>query len=41
MERVAYLVFLGHDFEKEHNEKKIVSILRRTFAKVLDKGREC
>ena len=43
LEDVACLVFLDdqfEDFEKEHDEEKIVSILRKTWVKMSDKGHE-
>lgn len=43
LEDVACLVFLDDQFEafeKEHDEDKIVSILRKTWAKMSDRGHE-
>jgi len=43
LEDVACLVFLDdqfEEFEKEHDEEKIVSILRKTWGKMSDKGHE-
>ena len=43
LEDVACLVFLDDqfgDFEKQHNEEKIVRILRKTWGKMSDKGHE-
>ncbi|KAF2182358.1 glutamyl-tRNA synthetase [Zopfia rhizophila CBS 207.26] len=43
LEDVACLVFLDDQFaqfEKEHDEEKIVSILRKTWGKMSDKGHE-
>lgn len=43
LEDVACLVFLDdqfEEFEKEHDEDKIVSILRKTWGKMSDKGHE-
>lgn len=43
LEDVACLVFLDdqfEDFEKGHNEEKIISILRKTWIKMSDKGHE-
>lgn len=43
LEDVACLVFLDdqfEDFEKEHDEEKIVAILRKTWGKMSEKGHE-
>ncbi|MCJ1259237.1 hypothetical protein MMC24_007073 [Lignoscripta atroalba] len=43
LEDVACLVFLDdqfEEFEKEHNEDKIVTILRKTWGKMSEKGHE-
>ena len=43
LEDVACLVFLDdqfEEFEKQHDEDKIISILRKTWAKMSDKGHE-
>jgi hypothetical protein len=43
LEDVACLVFLDDQFEafeKEHDEEKIISILRKTWGKMSEKGRE-
>ncbi|MCJ1368614.1 hypothetical protein MMC16_007758 [Acarospora aff. strigata] len=43
LEDVACLVFLDdqfEEFEKEHDEEKIVSILRKTWGKMSDEGHE-
>jgi hypothetical protein len=43
LEDVACLVFLDdqfEEFEKLHDEEKIVSILRKTWGKMSDKGHE-
>lgn len=43
LEDVACLVFLDdqfEEFEKEHDEEKIISILRKTWGKMSEKGRE-
>lgn len=43
LEDVACLVFLDDQFEgfeKEHDERKIVSILRKTWGKMSERGRE-
>ena len=43
LEDVACLVFLDDqfaDFEKQHDEEKIVKILRKTWGKMSDKGHE-
>jgi hypothetical protein len=43
LEDVACLVFLDdqfEDFEKNHDEEKIIGILRKTWAKMSEKGRE-
>jgi len=43
LEDVACLVFLGDqfdDFEKEHDEDKIVGILKKTWGKMSDRGHE-
>jgi len=41
LEDVACLVFLDDqfaDFEKEHDEEKIISILRKTWGKMSEEG---
>ncbi|MCJ1443483.1 MAG: hypothetical protein MMC23_003981 [Stictis urceolatum] len=43
LEDIACLVFLDEqfeDFRREHNEEKIVNILRKTWGKMGDKGRQ-
>lgn len=43
LEDVACLVFLDdqfEEFEKKHDEVKIVAILRKTWAKMSDRGHE-
>ena len=43
LEDVACLVFLDdqfEEFEKEHDEKKILTILRKTWVKMSDRGHE-
>jgi hypothetical protein len=43
LEDVACLVFLDDQFEafeKEHDEEKIISILRKTWGKMSEKGKE-
>ncbi|KAI9862801.1 MAG: hypothetical protein M1824_000931 [Vezdaea acicularis] len=43
LEDTACLVFLDdqfEDFEKEHDEEKIISIIRKTWAKMSEKGHE-
>ena len=43
LEDVACLVFLDdqfENFEKQHDEEKIIKILRKTWGKMSDKGRE-
>jgi hypothetical protein len=43
LEDVACLVFLDdqfEQFEKEHDEEKIISILRKTWGKMSDRGHE-
>jgi hypothetical protein len=43
LEDVACLVFLDdqfEEFEKEHDEEKIVSILRKTWGKMSEKGHD-
>ena len=43
LEDVACLVFLDdqfEEFEKEHDEEKIVTILRKTWGKMSEKGHE-
>ena len=42
MEDIACLVFMEHyieDFGKQHNEEKLVDIIRKTLQKMSDKGR--